>query len=151
MKYSIWNFNGNYDSQKPESWGNSRLKPNIEISHDVTNQKMTIQLGIPTQYVAGLLPKANATFAPLSIAFSTLSWVNSFGKLDFSVTTASTECAKLFARKNAESSSATNGIDGNRLPNSAARKMEGKKERSINNYLRWLEELCIPIMNTKNA
>lgn len=110
---------------------NQKIEDNKTQHKDFRCYKIITQFGIPTQYVAGLLPKANATFAPLSIASSTLSSVNSFWELDFSATTVSTECAKLFARKYVESSSATNGIYGNKVPSSAARRVEGRKERSV--------------------
>lgn len=66
--------------------------------------------------MAGLGPNV----PPLSIASSTSASVNSLSlELDLSITTFTTESTRLFERKNAESSSATNGMEGNSFPSSA--------------------------------
>lgn len=68
-----------------------------------------------TQYVAGLDPNV----PPLSIASSTSACVDGLSReLSLSVTTFTTESTKLFETKNAESSSATNGMEGNSFPSS---------------------------------
>lgn len=74
---------------------------------------------MPTQYVAGFDPNTKASFPPLSIALSTSSCVNGLQvELALAVTASSTVSPKFLDRKKAESSSATNGIEGNNLFNS---------------------------------
>jgi hypothetical protein len=75
---------------------------------------------MPTQYVAGFDPNTKASLPPLSIALSISSCVNVLQmELTSEVTSASsTVPTKFLDRKKAESSSATNGIEGNNLLNS---------------------------------
>jgi hypothetical protein len=76
-------------------------------------------LNMPTQYVAGFDPNTKASLPPLSIALSTSSCVIVFQvELASADTASSTVPTKFLDRKKAESSSATNGIEGNNLLNS---------------------------------
>lgn len=74
---------------------------------------------MPTQYVAGFGPNTKASLPPLSIALSTSSCVNVLElELTSALTASNTVPAKFLDRTKAESSSATNGIEGNNLLNS---------------------------------